>query len=176
MAEHWYDDAACAEPENDWFFKKAFPDPDPVTDVEEEDPEEQQEAASVCFSCPVRDICLATALERGERWGVWGGAVQKDLRAARGVDADGVRSWDANERPYCLYCNADLRSLTTTSENAAFGYKEPSGQDVSRIRTVQCTACGFSWESAEAAALVDWHRLRDLRPTRPQGPRRPRPA
>lgn len=26
----------------------------------------------VCPSCPVRDVCLAEAIDRGE-WGVWGG-------------------------------------------------------------------------------------------------------
>lgn len=174
MAEHWYDDAACASSDNDWFFPKAFPDPEDGADDEPEDPEEQHEAAALCFTCPVREQCLLMALERGEVWGVWGGATQKDLRAARGVDENGDRRWDPAERPYCLLCNADLRSLSTLSEISPFGYKEPSGQEVSRVRTVQCSACGFSWESAEAAALVDWHRLRDLRPTRLPDPR-PRP-
>ena len=28
-----------------------------------------------CQSCPVRELCLAGALERREPWGVWGGQV-----------------------------------------------------------------------------------------------------
>ena len=30
-------------------------------------------AKTLCTDCPVRDLCLAGALERREPWGVWGG-------------------------------------------------------------------------------------------------------
>jgi WhiB family transcriptional regulator, redox-sensing transcriptional regulator len=30
-------------------------------------------AKSLCRTCPVREACLAGALERREPWGVWGG-------------------------------------------------------------------------------------------------------
>ncbi len=30
-------------------------------------------AKAICRKCPVRDLCLETALERQEPWGVWGG-------------------------------------------------------------------------------------------------------
>lgn len=32
-----------------------------------------ESAKSLCGSCPVREACLAMALERAEPWGVWGG-------------------------------------------------------------------------------------------------------
>lgn len=32
-----------------------------------------EHAKSLCLSCPIRNECLAGALERGEPWGVWGG-------------------------------------------------------------------------------------------------------
>ncbi|MDO5067623.1 MAG: WhiB family transcriptional regulator [Propionibacteriaceae bacterium] len=35
--------------------------------------EDPREAAKVCEMCPVRAQCLAEALVRDERWGVWGG-------------------------------------------------------------------------------------------------------
>ncbi|TQM97493.1 transcription factor WhiB [Ornithinimicrobium humiphilum] len=36
-------------------------------------PDEVEVAKSLCGPCPVREACLASALERGEPWGVWGG-------------------------------------------------------------------------------------------------------
>jgi WhiB family redox-sensing transcriptional regulator len=33
------------------------------------------EAKSLCAPCPVRDLCLAGALERHEPHGVWGGQI-----------------------------------------------------------------------------------------------------
>lgn len=30
-------------------------------------------AKSICRRCPIRESCLADALERGEEYGVWGG-------------------------------------------------------------------------------------------------------
>ena len=30
-------------------------------------------AKALCQDCPVRTVCLADALDRGEPWGVWGG-------------------------------------------------------------------------------------------------------
>lgn len=34
-----------------------------------------EQAKALCRTCPVRDACLAGALEREEPWGVWGGEV-----------------------------------------------------------------------------------------------------
>lgn len=38
-----------------------------------ESPEDVEFAKAVCRDCPVRAECLASALERREPWGVWGG-------------------------------------------------------------------------------------------------------
>ncbi len=38
-----------------------------------ESPEDVELAKALCRDCPVRDLCLGGALERGEPWGVWGG-------------------------------------------------------------------------------------------------------
>jgi WhiB family redox-sensing transcriptional regulator len=37
-------------------------------------------AKAVCAACPVRPECLAYALERGERFGVWGGMSERERR------------------------------------------------------------------------------------------------
>jgi WhiB family redox-sensing transcriptional regulator len=38
-----------------------------------ESPADVEAAKRVCAPCPIRDLCLATALARREPWGVWGG-------------------------------------------------------------------------------------------------------
>ena len=40
-----------------------------------ESPAELEQAKALCTGCPVRDACLAGALDRGEPWGVWGGEI-----------------------------------------------------------------------------------------------------
>ncbi|MGH8328620.1 MAG: WhiB family transcriptional regulator [Steroidobacteraceae bacterium] len=38
-------------------------------------------AKRVCAGCPVRAECLEYALQRGERYGVWGGTSERQRRA-----------------------------------------------------------------------------------------------
>ncbi len=38
-----------------------------------ESPGDVELAKSLCGPCPVREECLASAIERREPWGVWGG-------------------------------------------------------------------------------------------------------
>jgi WhiB family redox-sensing transcriptional regulator len=38
-----------------------------------EAPSSVEEAKALCVPCPLRQACLAGALERREPWGVWGG-------------------------------------------------------------------------------------------------------
>jgi WhiB family transcriptional regulator, redox-sensing transcriptional regulator len=45
-----------------------------------EDPQSLRLAKALCEHCPVRDACLAGALERGEPWGVWGGQLFQNGR------------------------------------------------------------------------------------------------
>ena len=40
-----------------------------------ESPAQLERAKSLCADCPVREACLAGALDRGEPWGVWGGEI-----------------------------------------------------------------------------------------------------
>jgi WhiB family redox-sensing transcriptional regulator len=38
-----------------------------------ESPADVETAKALCQTCPLKDACLAGALERREPWGVWGG-------------------------------------------------------------------------------------------------------
>ena len=38
-----------------------------------ESPSDVEAAKALCVPCPLREACLAGALERREPWGVWGG-------------------------------------------------------------------------------------------------------
>jgi WhiB family transcriptional regulator, redox-sensing transcriptional regulator len=38
-----------------------------------ESPADVESAKQICTACPIREACLAGALERHEPWGVWGG-------------------------------------------------------------------------------------------------------
>lgn len=42
-----------------------------------------REAKAVCKGCVVREACLAYALRRGERHGVWGGTSERERRRLR---------------------------------------------------------------------------------------------
>lgn len=63
----WQLGAACRGADPDWFF--------PSSDGE------AVRALSVCARCEVRLRCLAFALARGERFGVWGGMTERERAA-----------------------------------------------------------------------------------------------
>jgi WhiB family transcriptional regulator, redox-sensing transcriptional regulator len=55
------DDVPCRVHDPDYWFA--------------ESPDELEQAKAWCRECPARAACLATALERQEPWGVWGGEI-----------------------------------------------------------------------------------------------------
>jgi len=56
---HLSDRLPCRKVDPDTFFAEA--------------PADVEAAKALCRDCPVREMCLAGALERREPWGVWGG-------------------------------------------------------------------------------------------------------
>lgn len=40
-------------------------------------------AKQTCDGCPVKALCLADAMDRGEQWGVWGGLTTSERQAMR---------------------------------------------------------------------------------------------
>jgi WhiB family redox-sensing transcriptional regulator len=62
----WYDDALCAQVDQDMFF----PDRGGSTAA----------AKATCALCSVRQQCLDYALANHERYGIWGGVSERDRR------------------------------------------------------------------------------------------------
>jgi WhiB family redox-sensing transcriptional regulator len=58
--------AACRTEDPDLFFGA---DDEPPAGREAR----ERKAAAICARCPVRVACYAAAVQRGERWGLWGG-------------------------------------------------------------------------------------------------------
>lgn len=50
------------------------------------------EAKTVCRACVVRERCLSYALDRGERFGIWGGLSEAERRRIRRARSIGLRS------------------------------------------------------------------------------------
>ena len=62
----WAGFAACRDADSDLFFPGPDGDPDG--------------AIRICRGCPVRDECLAWALETRVRYGIWGGLTERERR------------------------------------------------------------------------------------------------
>lgn len=60
----WQESASCRGVDAEMFF--------PGTE------DEALPAKTICSTCPVRVACLAFALERKERFGVWGGLTERE--------------------------------------------------------------------------------------------------
>lgn len=69
----WMRWASCAETDPDIFHP------------EDGNAAQAEQAKSVCRRCPVRDQCLAYALDNNEEHGVWGGLSPKERRRLRGL-------------------------------------------------------------------------------------------
>jgi WhiB family redox-sensing transcriptional regulator len=70
----WARQAACAPHPKEWWF----PDGDRRTIWHQ-----SARAKTICKTCPVREECLAYALENDERYGIWGGTSQRERKRLR---------------------------------------------------------------------------------------------
>ncbi len=69
MAQVWTELGLCAQTDPEAFFPEKGDSPRP--------------AKRICHGCPVRSECLADALARDERFGVWGGLTPRERRRLR---------------------------------------------------------------------------------------------
>lgn len=118
----WRDKARCRDlsiTESDRFFS--------------DDPETQRETSEdYCFKCPVRDLCLQSALDSKDIWGVWGGTTQDERRRTLGVDENGRADRELGNVTECAKCDKeDYRVLRHTSLGTE----------------VQCLDCELTWET-----------------------------
>ncbi|MDL5205087.1 WhiB family transcriptional regulator [Streptomyces sp. ALI-76-A] len=83
-------------------------------------------AKRVCDACPVREQCREWAIESGERWGVWGGMSQDELRKKR--------------RRFTSRAKAGTRPAPKKREPAKCGTR-PGYQKHLREKTPVCGPC-----------------------------------
>ncbi|MDP8957852.1 MAG: WhiB family transcriptional regulator [Actinomycetota bacterium] len=62
-----------------WVFRAACRGMDPTMFFPGAD-EEGEEALAVCRACSVQEECLEYALQARERYGIWGGATERQRR------------------------------------------------------------------------------------------------
>ncbi len=141
----WQQDALCALPENqdmvEYFFSS--------------ETDERYEAKNLCFACDVRADCVRWALENNELWGIWGGRDEQDIRRTLSVDSEGNET-RRGRFPQCPYCGARTSRLRTKTIDI------PNGGRWRTARAVECTSCGFQWQSRSSANAIDlYYRERD---------------
>lgn len=71
----WQELAACVGEFGAWFYPPLHPEKKMARLRRE------ARAVAVCQGCPVRDDCLAYAVEQRERYGIWGGLTGLERRS-----------------------------------------------------------------------------------------------
>lgn len=75
-SDDWQLEARCRETDPELFFPEQGKSVEP--------------ARRICGPCPVRTVCLASALTRTEQFGVWAGLTYRQLRDLRSLLARDV--------------------------------------------------------------------------------------
>jgi Transcription factor WhiB len=125
----WIADAPCALP---------VPTDDSVEprliDFYSEDLEEQARAKAICAECPFKLQCLQKALNDKERFGIHGGADEKELRRVQAINEFGEAHVSKRGPIRCPNCGP----YSTRNLEVILPKK--------RTRThIQCTVCGLDW-------------------------------
>lgn len=75
MNENWREKALCIGKDTDWFF--------PEMGVKGA-AEQVRSVKAFCQACSVREMCLVTAIEDDEQFGIWGGLTPKERNKLKG--------------------------------------------------------------------------------------------
>lgn len=110
---------------------------------EEEDSEEPYlttiaKAKQLCQSCPVRRECLDLALTNQERFGIWGGLDEKQMRNTLNIDQYG-KPTKPDKKPKCPYCCA--------TDVHVVAYRRTA-------RHLKCQSCHFEWHSRISSNVI----------------------
>ena len=138
---NWKDDSQCSMEYNlkyrDYFFS--------------EEPSEIAVAKEICFSCPVREQCLRSALDSKEVWGVWGGCDEIEIRNTLSVNEEvqEVRRLRDGISPVCLYCSAPTEDLSIQELDV------PGGGRWTTKKVITCNKCDFYWTSRTSANAIE---------------------
>lgn len=123
----WRDEALCAQEESE------------AINFHSEDPEVVSKALAMCSECPVKRQCLQFALNSYERFGVWGGRTEVELRKALSIDQRGAPV--LRKTPIkCPYCGSnssvvELPELVTR-------------------RQLHCQQCDLIWRPKKVLRVV----------------------
>ncbi|MEY9876020.1 hypothetical protein ABH931_005527 [Streptacidiphilus sp. MAP12-33] len=135
--------AVCREVAPDVFF----PEPD--------DTEGAAEAKRLCAACAIRPLCLAGAIERDERYGIFGGLNTAERDALSGRPGCGTRSGYRRHlmggEPACAACRAANTAASAADRAQRNAKRQPSPGCGTRTGYQQHRAAG---ERVCAACLV----------------------
>lgn len=142
----WHEDSECGKPKNRKYVQKFFANK----------PSQQNQAKKLCDVCPVRADCVKWGLENKQVWGIWGGLTPKQIRRTLSVNWEG-QEMRHKRFPICPYCKAKASSLTTKTVD------RPSKGRWSTMKIVECTDCGFNWQSRTSANAIEAYHSQELR-------------
>lgn len=105
----WMDGAPCQQVDPEDFYPEKGGSP--------------AAAKKVCAGCGVKDVCLAWALERNERYGVWGGLSERERRRLQGRNVSSRPTVHASTRSGTYSCPESGCGRVFLSANALGGHR-----------------------------------------------------
>lgn len=71
----------CRDRPTEWWFPKGPNEGDKVGFDWNLQRANARKAKRICEECPMKDLCLAYALEHSEKYGIWGGLTERQRRS-----------------------------------------------------------------------------------------------